>query len=1811
MLIFSRLFVLLSLLFLATAGKLFAQTTWTGNVSAVWTNAANWTSGVPTALVEAIIPDVTNDPVIGDATAAARSVTLQPGSVLTIDSGARLTLNGSTVQALFNEGTVHNNGTVTIGNTYTVGSSGLVNRSIFNNNAGAILNIDRVAGKESAAIRSADTGELRNHGTVNIGKNTTAGAIGIASAGILINFATGKIYIDRVTTAAISYIEIDNSGEIAIGSIAAGNTMELGLDVFQKVTNNTGGRISFDHVKVAVQFRQRNDMINEGTVTIGKTTTVPDLIKITNGTIVPGQLHNHAGGVFEATGNLDLAYQDLGGTTCPGAAEGVAGWLNFYSRAKEHLDTGILKMDVNGAGAAGIAYDQIRVAASAVLGGTLALAVNYTPTAGDRITLLKAAAVTGTFATVTGLPAGWNLAYTSTEVILSYGELAQTTWTGNIDADWHKAGNWSNGVPGDRSEVSIPDATNDPVISAGNASALTLTVQTGAVLTVNASRSLTIDESYGNGLINKGTVHNSGDIVIGVAGDINLTAVLNEGTFNNNAEAKILINRAAPFGPALSNPAGIFNNAGMIRIGADAGAAQYGVHNTGVFTNLPTGSIHVDRTTEAAMYNGENVNFNNQGTIVIGAAAAAGVNGIANYGSFTNQEGGRIQIDRVSNAAIYHVGTIVRNTGDITIGALAGGNTMVYGIYAEQQITHHIGTIRIDRVNTAIALNAGNSVSSSNIIVGELGNVPVMLSGAYNGIIYNENGLFKGSGSIDGYRFLNTRGTIDPGTPIGKMTFLGNLTLNANSVIPMQITGAGAAGVDYDQFEVTGTAALGGRLDLSITYSPQAGDRITIVKAGTLSGTFSTITPLPIGWELLYENNSMVLHYYATGSTTWTGAVNTNWHTPANWTSNVPAEGVVAIIPDVTNDPVISTTTAVAGAVFVSAGGLLTINGAAVLTLDEAYSPGIHNYGTVQNDGTITIGSTSASYFGINNAGSFHNNAGAKIDIDRTTNAGIVNSAGSFYNTGTVNIGGNAAAGINGLDNAADFDNLAQGKLNIDRVSFAGINHTNSAFRNSGIINIGAKTGGTTSSYGFYVGRSADNLEQGVINIDRTGTGVFVAVSVGFYNSGKMVIGGSGSVPMLVNGSLVAQFYNSRGSEFHGSGAVDAGHFDADYSKIFPGSAARGQISFNRSKDFRDAEMVMNINGAGTAGTDYDQITVAGTATLGGNLTLIMDYAGSEGDQIPVLTATSIAGKFATITGLAKNWTIVYSATTVSLVYTPQTLWTGAVNADWNNSGNWTAGVPTADANAVIEKVTTNAPVINTANAIAKSVTIESGGVLTIDAAGVFTLNGSPTQALLNHGSVENHGTIHIGSISAVGVSGIRNEATFNNHTGGKINIDRSTSTVILNVSGVFSNSGELRIGANAASGSDGINNAGTFHNSVGGQIFIDRTTSVGIFHEGIDFTNEGIVTIGALPAGNTINYGIYINQNFNNAGGEIHIDRVNKAIAAANGTLTNAGLVNVGASTNVPALIAADGNGTFTNNTGGEIEGKNTIAAARFVHSGGKLSPGNSPGTLTFDASENFSNGIVNIEVNGTGAPGVNFDQITVNGTATLGGTLNVSLGYTWARDDKITILSAEGISGTFSTITGVPPHWKVDYTSNAVTLTAIAPLPVTLVAFNVRAAGNTAELQWRTSSETDNKGFFIERSTDAARWSEIGFIDGNATTAQHHDYVFYDENPVNGMNYYRLRQIDFDGKTEHSRIAGLRFDKSGDEITVWVDANRKARVRTDDTVEVVTIFDLSGRLLTASDQMSVDLSKVPAGILLVRVQTNRRTVTKKVILH
>jgi hypothetical protein len=92
---------------------------------------------------------------------------------------------------------------------------------------------------------------------------------------------------------------------------------------------------------------------------------------------------------------------------------------------------------------------------------------------------------------------------------------------------------------------------------------------------------------------------------------------------------------------------------------------------------------------------------------------------------------------------------------------------------------------------------------------------------------------------------------------------------------------------------------------------------------------------------------------------------------------------------------------------------------------------------------------------------------------------------------------------------------------------------------------------------------------------------------------------------------------------------------------------------------------------------------------------------------------------------------------------------------------------------------------------------------------------------------------------------------------------------------------------------------------------------------------------------------------------------------------------------------------------------------------------------------------------------------------------------------------------------------------------------IPVELISFNAEVAGKAVKLSWLTATETNNKGFAVERFAESLKsgWVKIGFIQGNGTTTEPKSYSFTDIDVAEGIYKYRLKQIDYDGSYKYSK--------------------------------------------------------------------------------
>ncbi|MCB9337776.1 MAG: hypothetical protein H6577_06590 [Lewinellaceae bacterium] len=152
---------------------------------------------------------------------------------------------------------------------------------------------------------------------------------------------------------------------------------------------------------------------------------------------------------------------------------------------------------------------------------------------------------------------------------------------------------------------------------------------------------------------------------------------------------------------------------------------------------------------------------------------------------------------------------------------------------------------------------------------------------------FDNSGTVKGNGSIDlSGATVSSSGTFSPGASPGTLTIVGNYT---NSVLDIEIEESGG-NVAFDQLIVTGTATLGGTLNVTETGNVVTGTWV-ILTAANITGTFSTVN-LPACYSIEYSGDSVIL--YKAVAKIWDGSVGT-WNTPSSW----DPPGVPCILDDV------------------------------------------------------------------------------------------------------------------------------------------------------------------------------------------------------------------------------------------------------------------------------------------------------------------------------------------------------------------------------------------------------------------------------------------------------------------------------------------------------------------------------------------------------------------------------------------------------------------------------------------------------------------------------------------------------------------------------------------------------------------------------------------------------------------------------------------------------------------------------------------------------------------------------------------------
>ena len=288
---------------------------------------------------------------------------------------------------------------------------------------------------------------------------------------------------------------------------------------------------------------------------------------------------------------------------------------------------------------------------------------------------------------------------------------------------------------------------------------------------------------------------------------------------------------------------------------------------------------------------------------------------------------------------------------------------------------------------------------------------------------------------------------------------------------------------------------------------------------------------------------------------------------------------------------------------------------------------------------------------------------------------------------------------------------------------------------------------------------------------------------------------------------------------------------------------------------------------------------------------------------------------------------------------------------------------------------------------------------------------------------------------------------------------------------------------------------------------------------------------------------------------------------------------------------------------------------------------------TVTVAANIFVSGGTIDIKPNGTliilSGVTLSTDQDIVNdnGTITINGNIDTSgskfenkAGGTVNGSGSIffsggtSVLNNDGSS--FFGFTGNNPTGPGGPCDGGECSLSI--LPITLVDFTAKIQRAQVVLNWTTAAEVNNDFFTIERSTDGAKWEVIQEVKGAGTSIVDRQYTATDYQPVKGVNYYRLRQTDFDGSFSLSGIKAVDIkadltkpvhvfpNPTSGHLSIQTSIAEQSNPRIF-TLQGVEITDQVAMNKAVGNKYSLDLSRLPSGVYILQTSSGSTKVHKQ----
>jgi hypothetical protein len=185
---------------------------------------------------------------------------------------------------------------------------------------------------------------------------------------------------------------------------------------------------------------------------------------------------------------------------------------------------------------------------------------------------------------------------------------------------------------------------------------------------------------------------------------------------------------------------------------------------------------------------------------------------------------------------------------------------------------------------------------------------------------------------------------------------------------------------------------------------------------------------------------------------------------------------------------------------------------------------------------------------------------------------------------------------------------------------------------------------------------------------------------------------------------------------------------------------------------------------------------------------------------------------------------------------------------------------------------------------------------------------------------------------------------------------------------------------------------------------------------------------------------------------------------------------------------------------------------------------------------------------------------------------------------------------------------------TSSGCTVTPTTTTPITLLDFKVAKNGFGIDIKWQTASQINNDYFIVQKSINGIDFIDNERIEGAGNSNSILNYQTTDHSPYNGISYYRLKQVDYNGSFSYSKIESVIFNDN--KISIYPNPGTGIfNILGLNGETIISVQNLLGQVLMIQEatlnSSVIDLSSQPDGVYFIQVNNGDISANTKIILH